>query len=138
MHRLVIPVKDNIAALWQNAAPEQRVQIINIFCWLLEKEQWQQFTPATFSVLLDQISDKAMANGLTPEMLDEMLHGQIAASRPANGKGIKLENPLVYTKRMLKKSSANQAAMTQIMARYQHFNVDMSDFIFNRDEANER
>lgn len=74
MHRLVIPVKDNIAAIWQNAAPEQRAQIVNIFCWLIEKEEWQQFTPAKFSSLLDQISDKAVANGLTPEILEAILY----------------------------------------------------------------
>ena len=74
MHRLVIPVQDNIAAIWQNAAPEQRAQIVNIFCWLIEKEGWQKFTPATFSNLLDQISDKAVANGLTPEILEAILH----------------------------------------------------------------
>lgn len=74
MQRLVIPVQDNIALIWQNIAPEQRAQIINIFSWLLEKEQWQRFTPATFSAFLDKISDQATANGLTPEILEELLH----------------------------------------------------------------
>lgn len=74
MIRLVLPVEDNIANIWRSASPEQKAQIVNIFSWLVEKEQWQTVTPASFSALLDQISDKAIANGLTPEILEEILH----------------------------------------------------------------
>ncbi|MEI6407994.1 MAG: hypothetical protein WCR52_01310 [Bacteroidota bacterium] len=74
MIRLVLPVDDNIANIWKSASPEQKAQIVNIFSWLVEKEQWQTVTPALFSALLDQISDKAVANGLTPEILEEILH----------------------------------------------------------------
>lgn len=66
------------------------------------------------------------------------LEEQEVPSESPNGKNINLESPLVYTKRMLKKSGANRAALAQIMAKYQYFSVDMSNFKFNRDEANER
>lgn len=74
MNRIVIPVNDSTAFTWQNASVEQRTQLINLFCWLVEKEQWEKFTPQTFSILLDKISDKAIANGLTPEILNEILN----------------------------------------------------------------
>ncbi len=74
MQRLVIPVEENIALVWQQAAPEQRAKIISMFCWLVEKGEWEKFTPTTFSRLLDEMSDKAHGNGLTPEILDEILH----------------------------------------------------------------
>ncbi len=71
MQRLVIPVNESVAAAWQEAGPEQRARIISLFCWLVEKEEWKNFTPASFSALLDKISDKAYANGLTEEILDK-------------------------------------------------------------------
>lgn len=74
MQRLVIPVDDKIAQTWENAAPAQRAQIIQLFSWLLEREDWQTFTPQRFAQLLDHISDKAQANGLTPEILAEILN----------------------------------------------------------------
>ncbi len=74
MQRLVIPVNESVANVWQQAAPEQRAKIIRLFCWLVEKEEWNDFTPEIFSQLLDKLSDKAIANGLTPEILEEILH----------------------------------------------------------------
>lgn len=74
MLRLVIPVEDTIAFTWQNATPAQRAKIVNLFCFLVETQAWQQFTPSNFSKLLDELSDKAADNGLTPEILDEILH----------------------------------------------------------------
>jgi hypothetical protein len=44
------------------------------FCWLIEREEWKNFTPAIFSKLLDNLSDQVIANGLTPEILEEILH----------------------------------------------------------------
>ncbi len=73
MQRLVIPVEDKIAQTWEKAAPAQRAQIIKMFTWLLEREDWQTFTPQNFAQLLDQFSDKASANGLTSEILAEIL-----------------------------------------------------------------
>lgn len=73
MQRLVIPVEDKIAQTWEKAAPAQRAQIIKLFSWLLEREDWQTFTPQNFAQLLDQISDKATTKGLTPEILAEIL-----------------------------------------------------------------
>ncbi|MEO6758074.1 MAG: hypothetical protein ABIO24_01375 [Saprospiraceae bacterium] len=73
MQRLVIPVEDNIAQTWEKAAPAQRAQIIRLFSWLLERDDWQACTPQGFAQLLDQISDKATANGLTPEILAEIM-----------------------------------------------------------------
>lgn len=74
MQRLVIPVNDTVATAWQEAGPEQRAKIISLFCWLVEKEELKNLTPASFSLLLDKISDKAYQNGLTQEILDEILH----------------------------------------------------------------
>lgn len=74
MHRIVIPVEDALAHTWQNASPAQRAKIVNLFCFLAENETWQQFSPSNFSKLLDELSDKAIANGLTPEVLEEILH----------------------------------------------------------------
>jgi len=74
MQRLVIPVNESIALTWQRAAPEQRARIISLFCWLVEKEGLKNMTPQAFSNLLDEVSEKAIANGLTPEILEEILH----------------------------------------------------------------
>lgn len=74
MQRLVIPVSDDTAAIWQNATPEGRAQIIQIFSWLLESKSWQNITPSSFAILMDEISEKAIARGLTPEILEEILH----------------------------------------------------------------
>lgn len=74
MQRLVIPVNESIALTWQRAAPEQRARIISLFCRLVEREELNKLTPEAFSRLLDEISDKATANGLTPEILEEILH----------------------------------------------------------------
>jgi len=74
MQRLVIPVDESIALTWQRAAPEQRARIISLFCWLVEKEVLKNMTSQTFSKLLDDLSEKAVANGLTPEILEEILH----------------------------------------------------------------
>lgn len=74
MQRLVIPVEDKIAQRWENAAPAQRAQIVKLFTWLMERDDWQTFTPQRFAELLDQVSDKAVANGLTPEVLAEILN----------------------------------------------------------------
>jgi len=68
MQRLVIPVADKIALTWQHAAPEKQMQLISLFCWLVEQPDWQNYTPQRFAQLLDQASDKAAANGLTPEV----------------------------------------------------------------------
>ncbi len=72
--RLVLPVNESIAFTWHQATPEQRAKIVSLFCWLVEREEWKNFTPATFSKLLDNLSDQAIANGLTPEILDKILH----------------------------------------------------------------
>jgi hypothetical protein len=74
MQQLIIPVNDKIAQTWENAAPAQRAQIIQLFSWLMEREDWQAFTPQRFTQLLDQTSDKATANGLTPEILADILN----------------------------------------------------------------
>jgi len=65
------------------------------------------------------------------------LEEQDVPAEAAGDESIQLESPIVYTKRMLK-SEANKAATAQIMTKYRHFNVDLSNFKFNRDEANER
>lgn len=74
MQQLVIPVEDKIARIWGNASPSQRAQIIQLFIWIIKQEDWQTLTPERFAQLLDQTSDKALANGLTPEVLAEILH----------------------------------------------------------------
>jgi hypothetical protein len=74
MDRLVIPVNDSIAGIWKSASAEQKAQIVTVFCWLIEHEQWQNVTSDSFANLLDNISDKAIMNGLTPELLEEILH----------------------------------------------------------------
>lgn len=74
MERLVIPVNEKVALHWQQTTPEERTKIIGIFSWLIENGGWKEFTPHSFLKLLDESSDKAIANGLTPEILDALLH----------------------------------------------------------------
>ena len=74
MQRLVIPVNETVALNWQQASPEERTKIIGIFSWLIENNTWKDFTPNSFAKLLDEISDKAEQNGLTPEILEEILN----------------------------------------------------------------
>ncbi|MBP9874790.1 MAG: hypothetical protein KBC60_12155 [Haliscomenobacter sp.] len=74
MRRLVIPVEDSIAEIWLNAGPEEKTKILSLFTWLLEKEKWTEITRESFSQMLNAISDKATSAGLTPEVLEEILH----------------------------------------------------------------
>jgi flagellar biosynthesis regulator FlaF len=74
MERVTIPVNEHIAVLWNKTEPEQRAKIISMFCWLLETDQWRSNQPENFTELMNRISDQAVANGLTPEILEEILN----------------------------------------------------------------
>ena len=74
MQRLVIPVSETTALHWKQASPERRAKLIQMFCEFVENEKKEPFSSETFSQLLDELSDKAVANGLTQDVLDEILH----------------------------------------------------------------
>lgn len=73
MERIVIEVDDETAKKWQDASPKIKEQIekniekqIAIFSRGLKEDE--------FFALLDKISDEAVKNGLTEELLEQLLN----------------------------------------------------------------
>ncbi|MBS1746806.1 MAG: hypothetical protein JST21_11610 [Bacteroidetes bacterium] len=73
MERIVIEVDDATAKKWKDASPEIK--------WQLEKNIEKQIEILSrgvkedeFFALLDKISDEAVKNGLTEEILEKLLN----------------------------------------------------------------
>jgi Holliday junction resolvase-like predicted endonuclease len=72
MERIVIEVDDNVAKAFRNVEKAKQ-KIINdtINLWL--KKATNDLSYEKYSRLLDALSDEAAKNGLTPEILGELL-----------------------------------------------------------------
>ena len=69
----MIPVEDKIALNWRQTPSNQRAEIIRFFSWIVERSKKTEMTSSDFIKLMDGLSAKAIANGLTPEILAEIL-----------------------------------------------------------------
>ncbi|CAN5413912.1 hypothetical protein BH20BAC1_BH20BAC1_15090 [soil metagenome] len=73
MERIVIEIDDATAKSWQDVSPKIKEQMKKNF-----EEQIQMFSQgineARFEALLDRASDEAAKNGLTEEILQQLLN----------------------------------------------------------------
>ena len=73
MERIVIEMDDDTARKWRDVSPKIKNQMEKSF-----KEQIQMFSQgireARFEALLDKASDEAAKNGLTEEILQQLLN----------------------------------------------------------------
>lgn len=68
---IVAPVEADVARLYEQASPEIR-QKVQAFVTVLMRET-ATADPRLLSELMDIISERAQARGLTPEILDDIL-----------------------------------------------------------------
>ncbi len=73
MERIVIEVSDEIAKKWQNASPEIKRQFEKSFERQIDL-LLREIQKAEFKTLLDKISEQAAKNGLTEEILQQLLN----------------------------------------------------------------
>ncbi|MFM7189526.1 MAG: hypothetical protein ACKOX2_01735 [Microcystaceae cyanobacterium] len=72
MTTITLEVKPEIAAAYQAVSSAEREQITKIVTLLLQNPQESDL--AFLRRIMDDISDKAEANGLTPEILESILN----------------------------------------------------------------
>jgi hypothetical protein len=68
-----IQLDDEAAAIYTTASSEQQKKLQMLFSALMREFD---SSPASLLSLMDAISDKAQDRGLTPEILDELLHDE--------------------------------------------------------------
>ena len=73
MERIVIEVDDVTAKKWQEASPEIQIRLGKKFQYLMEMIS-REIKEAHFEALLDKASDEAASNGLTEEILQQLLN----------------------------------------------------------------
>jgi len=71
MQEITIEVTPEVAKAYQSASPQERKKIQTIVSLLLQK---QVDDVAFLKELMDEISDRAKARGLTPEILESILN----------------------------------------------------------------
>lgn len=74
MERIVLEVDDSVGKIYQQLN-EKTKQRINQSVSLMVKKAVNDATVLKYSQLLDGIGAEAVKNGLTPEILDELLNG---------------------------------------------------------------
>ena len=72
MERIVIEVDDSSGKIYHQLSNEKQQQISEAVNLLLKKAA-NDATAADYRNMLDEFGNKAVANGLTPEILDELL-----------------------------------------------------------------
>jgi hypothetical protein len=72
MQEITIEVTPEVAEAYQSASPQERKKIQAIVSILLQKQVDKDV--AFVQELMDEISDRARARGLTPEILESILH----------------------------------------------------------------
>ncbi len=74
---LTIPVDEDIAELYYQALPEDRYKMEFMISFWLRDVAYARDNPeeakARLTTLMEQISEKAQARGMTPEILAEIL-----------------------------------------------------------------
>ncbi|MBW4498289.1 MAG: hypothetical protein KME57_01530 [Scytonema hyalinum WJT4-NPBG1] len=72
MQEITIQVSPEVAEAYQSASPQERKKIQAIVSILLQKQVDKDV--AFLRELMDEISDRARARGLTPEILESILN----------------------------------------------------------------
>lgn len=72
MERIVIQVDDSSGKIYHQMSGDKQQQISDAVNLLLKKAA-NDATAADYRNMLDEFGNKAVANGLTPEILDELL-----------------------------------------------------------------
>jgi hypothetical protein len=72
MQEITIEVSPEVAEAYQSASPQERKKIQAIVSILLQKQVDKDV--AFLRELMDEISDRARARGLTPEILESILN----------------------------------------------------------------
>lgn len=72
MQEITIEVSPEVAEAYPSASPQERQKIQAIISILLQKQVDQDV--AFLRELMDEISDRAKARGLTPEILESILN----------------------------------------------------------------
>ncbi len=72
MDRIVLEVDDSTAKIYRNFPPESKRQFNQVVSLLLKKAINDIFLP-DYKKALDELGLKAVASGLTPEILAELL-----------------------------------------------------------------
>lgn len=73
MERIVIEVDDATAKKWQNVSPKIKSELEKSFERQIDILS-QGIKEAEFKALLDKVSDEAAKNGLTEEILQQLLN----------------------------------------------------------------
>jgi mRNA-degrading endonuclease RelE of RelBE toxin-antitoxin system len=72
MQEITIEVSPEVAKAYQSASPQERKKIQAVVSILLQKQVDKDV--AFLRELMDEISDRAKARGLTPEILESILN----------------------------------------------------------------
>ncbi len=71
--RITIPVDGDTARFYERASSEEKKKLrVLLSLWIREFAA----SPHPLNVLMDEISDKAQARGLTPEILESLLNAK--------------------------------------------------------------
>lgn len=72
MERIVIQVDDSAGKIYHQLSADKQQQISEALSVLLKKAA-NDVTNTTYKTLLDEFGNQAISNGLTPEILEELL-----------------------------------------------------------------
>ncbi|RKR81362.1 hypothetical protein BDD43_1508 [Mucilaginibacter gracilis] len=72
MERIVLEVDDTVGKIYQSFSKESKQQLSQTISMMVKK-MVNDATFADYAKLLDNIGDEALKNGLTPEVLEELL-----------------------------------------------------------------
>ncbi|MDE5108143.1 MAG: hypothetical protein O4808_14115 [Trichodesmium sp. St17_bin3_1_1] len=72
MENITIQVDPEIAKVYREAEPEKQQNVLLIFNLILK----ELFKDASFEEIVEQIRQEAEKNGLTPEILEELLQDE--------------------------------------------------------------
>lgn len=72
MERIVIQVDESVGKIYYRLSADKQRQISEALSLLLKKAS-NDITDEAYKALLDEFGNQAVANGLTPEVLEELL-----------------------------------------------------------------
>lgn len=72
MERIVIQVDEGVGKIYYRLSADKQRQISEALSLLLKKAA-NDLTDEAYKALLDEFGNQAVANGLTPEVLEELL-----------------------------------------------------------------
>lgn len=131
MKRIVLEVDEQVGKLYQSLSVEKQQQLLEAISSVLKKSS-NDATASDYRKTLDEFGNTALRNGLT----EDILNGLLKEDEKMVGKSVEviafdvLDSDLV---RDGKKPTSEEAK-----SFYSTYQVNMSGYTFNREEANER